>query len=59
MSKIMSVLVVFEKIKDEEIYLEDEFLVSEKAWKWGSRMFVEVGKKVSVKDLLKGIIVQS
>ena len=42
------------------ISIDDEVLISEKAWRMeGSRMFVEAGKKVSVSDLLKGIIIQS
>jgi len=40
--------------------LDDELLVSEKAWrKGGSKMFVEVGEKVKVEDLIRGVIVQS
>ena len=40
--------------------MDDTFLISEKAWKkGGSKTFVEVGKQVSVRDLLYGVIVQS
>ena len=40
--------------------MEDEFKVSKKAWKkGGSKMFVKVNDKVKVKDLIRGIIVQS
>jgi D-alanyl-D-alanine carboxypeptidase (penicillin-binding protein 5/6) len=60
MSKIMTTYLVFERLKDERISLDDELLVSEKAWRMGgSKMFVEVGKKARVEDLLRGIIVQS
>ncbi|MEM7023082.1 MAG: D-alanyl-D-alanine carboxypeptidase family protein [Pseudomonadota bacterium] len=60
MSKLMTVLMVFERLKEGRLQLEDEFSVSEKAWrKGGSKMFVEVGKRVPVHDLLRGIIVQS
>ncbi|MAV82662.1 MAG: D-alanyl-D-alanine carboxypeptidase [Pelagibacteraceae bacterium] len=60
MTKMMTVLVAFEKIKKGELSLDQKFLVSKKAWKMGgSKMFVEVDKKVSVEDLLRGIIVQS
>ncbi len=60
MSKIMTTYMVFEGLRDERISLDDELLVSEKAWrKAGSKMFVEVGKKVRVEDLLRGVIVQS
>ena len=60
MSKLMTVYMVFERLKDGSLSLDDEFLVSEKAWrKGGSKMFVEVGKKVRVEDLLRGILIQS
>jgi D-alanyl-D-alanine carboxypeptidase (penicillin-binding protein 5/6) len=60
MSKMMTVYMAFEKIKQGSLSLKDTFLVSEKAWrKGGSKMYVEVGKRISVGDLLRGIIVQS
>ncbi len=60
MSKIMTTYMVFERLKSGSISLDDEFPVSEKAWrKGGSKMFVEVGKQVRVEDLLRGVIVQS
>ena len=60
MSKLMTVYMVFERLKDGSLSLDDQFNVSEKAWRMGgSKMFVEVGKRVRVEDLLRGIIVQS
>ena len=60
MTKIMTVLVAFEKIKNGTLSLDQEFLVSKKAWKMGgSKMFIEVDKRVKVFDLLLGIVVQS
>lgn len=60
MSKLMTAYMLFQRLKDGRLTLEDEFVVSEKAWrKGGSKMFVEVGSRVSVEDLLRGIIVQS
>ena len=60
MSKIMTAYMVFDRLAEGGLSLDDTFLVSEKAWrKGGSKMFVEVGKRVSVEDLLRGIIVQS
>lgn len=60
MSKIMTAHLVFERLKSGEIKLEDVLPVSEKAWKMGgSKMFVHVGSKVAIDDLLKGAIVQS
>ena len=51
MSKVMTMLAVFKAIEDGRLSLEDELLVSEKAWKkGGSKMFVEVGKKVKGED---------
>ena len=60
MSKIMTTYLVFERLKDGRLSLDDELPVSEKAWrKAGSKMFVEVGEQVRVEDLLRGVIVQS
>jgi serine-type D-Ala-D-Ala carboxypeptidase (penicillin-binding protein 5/6) len=60
MTKIMTAYLVFEKLVNGEISLDDEFPVSKLAWrKGGSKMFVEVGSHVRVEDLLRGIIVQS
>ena len=60
MSKLMTVYMVFERLKKGSLTLDDKFLVSEKAWKkGGSKMFVKVGDRISVADLLRGIIVQS
>ena len=59
-TKLMTAYVVFQALKSDQIMLSDEITVSEKAWRAeGSRMFIEVGKKVSVDDLLMGMIVQS
>ena len=60
MTKIMTAYVAADQISNELIALDDEVLISEKAWRMeGSRMFIEAGKRVSVSDLLKGIIIQS
>ena len=60
MTKMMTALVAFEKIKDGALSLDQEFLISKKAWKMGgSKMFIEVDKRVSVYDLLLGVVVQS
>ena len=60
LSKLMTVLVTFEALKQGIIRLEDKLPVSRKAWKkGGSKMFVLVNTQVSVADLLRGIIVQS
>ena len=60
MTKIMTAYVTADQIGNELISIDDEVLISEKAWRMeGSRMFIEAGKTVSVSDLLKGIIIQS
>ena len=60
MSKIMTVFLAFERLKDGRLTLDDEIPISEKAWrKGGSKMFVEVGSRVRVEDILRGIIIQS
>ena len=60
MTKVMTAYVVADQIENDLISINDEVLVSEKAWKMGgSKMFIEVDKRVSIIDLLKGIIIQS
>lgn len=60
MSKMMTVLMAFERLKKGDLQLTDELPVSPKAWRMGgSKMFVMVNTKVSVGDLLRGIIIQS
>lgn len=60
MSKMMTAYVVFDQIKNNNLKIDDQFKVSEKAWRMeGSRMFLPLGQLVSVKDLLLGLVVQS
>jgi D-alanyl-D-alanine carboxypeptidase (penicillin-binding protein 5/6) len=60
LTKIMTAYTIFRELKEGNVHLEDSVLISEKAWRTeGSRMFVEVGKRVKVEDLLKGMIIQS
>ncbi|MBV9861706.1 MAG: D-alanyl-D-alanine carboxypeptidase [Alphaproteobacteria bacterium] len=60
MSKIMTAYVVFDLMKQGRIKLDDELPVSEKAWRLGgSKMFVPVGGRIKVDDLIRGMIVQS
>ena len=59
-TKLMTAYVVFSELQANNIALTDIVTISEKAWRTpGSRMFVEVGKQVSVEDLLQGMIIQS
>ncbi len=60
LTKMMATYVIENELQMGNISLDDEVLISKKAWKMpGSRMFVEVNTKVSVRKLLKGIIIQS
>jgi len=63
MTKIMTAIVAFDLIKSGDLSLDDNFIVSEKAWRLStagySSMFIMVGDEVSVEDLLRGIIVAS
>jgi D-alanyl-D-alanine carboxypeptidase (penicillin-binding protein 5/6) len=59
-TKLMTAYLVDKAIADGDITLEDMVTISEKAWRMkGSKMFVEVGKQVSVEKLMKGLIIQS
>jgi len=60
LTKLMSAYTIFKAIDEEEIAVDDEVTVSENAWRMpGSRMFIEVGSRVSVRDLLLGMTVHS
>lgn len=65
MSKLMTVYIIFSKLKDGSLSEDDVFTVSENAWKKGgaasgsSTMFLNIKEKVRVGDLVQGIIIQS
>lgn len=60
LTKIMTAHVVFQELKAGHVRLEDEVLISKKAWRTGgSRTFIEVDKRVPLEILLKGMIIQS
>lgn len=65
LTKMMTVYMVFERLRDGSLSLDDKFRVSETAWRKGgaksgsSTMFLEPGSRVAVEDLLRGVIVQS
>ncbi len=59
-TKLMTAYLVSKSLADGDISLSDEVTISEKAWRMkGSKMFIEVGKKVSVQELIQGMIIQS
>ncbi len=65
MSKLMTVYMLFDKLKTGAVSFDDEFSVSENAWRkggaasGGSTMFLKINSNVKVDDLIKGIIIQS
>lgn len=60
LTKLMTAYAIFRALDEGQIALDDLVTVSEKAWRTqGSRMFIEVGTRVKVEDLLLGMIVQS
>ena len=60
LTKLMTAYIATKEIQKGQIAEQDMVTISEKAWRTGgSRMFIDVGKQVSVDDLLHGIIIQS
>ena len=59
-TKMMATYVVYKEIESGRLSMDEEVTISNKAWRMkGSKMFVEVGKKIKVETLLKGVIIQS
>ena len=59
-TKIMTSYLAFTELKNKTMGLQDEVLISKNAWQTGgSKMFIEVGKKVKIQELLHGIITTS
>jgi D-alanyl-D-alanine carboxypeptidase (penicillin-binding protein 5/6) len=60
MSKLMTLELLFQRLKDGRVKLTDTFPVSEHAWRTqGSKMFVSLGSRIAVEDLIRGIIITS
>ncbi|WP_421893233.1 D-alanyl-D-alanine carboxypeptidase family protein [Niveispirillum sp.] len=60
MSKVATAYMLFERVKDGRISLDDTLPVSERAWRvQGSKMFVELGNNIKVEDLVRGMVIQS
>ncbi|MGZ5938784.1 MAG: D-alanyl-D-alanine carboxypeptidase family protein [Rhizomicrobium sp.] len=61
MSKLMTIDLLFQRLKDGRMKLTDTLPVSERAWRErsGSEMFVRVGDRIAVQDLIRGIVIQS
>ncbi|WP_440996211.1 D-alanyl-D-alanine carboxypeptidase family protein [Arhodomonas sp. SL1] len=59
-TKLMTAYTVFKELEAGNISADDEVVVSERAWRApGSRMFIEVGDRIRLEDLLRGMIIQS
>ena len=59
-TKLMTAYVVYKEMDEDRLSMQDTVIISEKAWRMGgSRMYLDVNSKVSVHDLLKGLIIQS
>ncbi|MDD2839665.1 MAG: D-alanyl-D-alanine carboxypeptidase [Rickettsiales bacterium] len=60
MTKIMTAYLIFEKLNDGRLNLQDKLQISNEAWQQeGSRMFLNIGTQVSVDELLKGLLIVS
>ena len=65
MSKLMTMIMVFEALKAGKLTLDQEFLITEDAWRrggapsGGSTMYAELNSRVKLSDLIQGVIVQS
>ncbi|MDE1900099.1 MAG: D-alanyl-D-alanine carboxypeptidase [Alphaproteobacteria bacterium] len=60
MSKMLTLYLVFEALKDGKLHLTDKIRISPHAFSQpGSRMFLNAGQEVSVEDLIRGVAIQS
>lgn len=60
LTKLMTAYVAFSALEDGAVSLDDQVQISEQAWRMaGSRMFIEVNTRVALRELLKGMIIQS
>src|SRR5579864_638626 len=60
MTKLMTIYLVYDRLREGKLKLDDQLMVSEKAWRMGgSKMFVQIGTQVAVEDLIRGLIVDS
>src|SRR5579859_1908521 len=60
LTKLMTAYIVFQELSIGKLKLDEQVMVSEHAWRSeGSRTFIELGKPISVQDLILGMVVQS
>jgi len=60
LTKMMTMYIVAEAIKNKRMSLDEKILISKKAWQsGGSRMFIQVGDRIPIRDLIQGVIVAS
>lgn len=60
LTKIMTSYAIFSELRQGNITMQDEVTISEKAWRTGgSKMFIEVGDKITVENLINGMVISS
>jgi len=60
MSKLMTAVMVFDRVKEGSLKYDDRLTVTERAWRMqGSKMFAKLGDSVRIEDLIRGMIIQS
>src|SRR2546423_4713982 len=60
LTKLMTAYVVFQSLRDKKLTLDQQIIVSDRAWRApGSRMFIQPRRPVSVEELIRGMIIQS
>jgi D-alanyl-D-alanine carboxypeptidase (penicillin-binding protein 5/6) len=60
MTKMMTLYIIFDKLKQGTLMLNSQFTVSERAWRMqGSKMFVPIHEQIGLEDLIRGIAIQS
>lgn len=60
MTKMLTLYIIFDRLKQGTVSLDSQFTVSENAWRMqGSKMFVPLGEAIALSDLIQGISVQS
>lgn len=60
MTKMMTLYIIFDRLKQGSVSLDSQFTVSENAWRMqGSKMFVPLGEAIRLEDLIRGIAIQS
>jgi D-alanyl-D-alanine carboxypeptidase (penicillin-binding protein 5/6) len=60
MTKLMTLYILFDQLKNKRVTLQTPVTISEKAWRTGgSKTFIALGSQVTIEDLMRGIVIQS